>query len=60
MTRDDFMMFFRDNEKLNTLSAEDRREVFSTILNGSSDFNKELFDDILSDYGVTDLEVINC
>lgn len=58
MTRDDFMNFFRDDEKLNTLSVCDRIEVFSTILLGSSDFTKELLDEILSDYGVSHLEII--
>ena len=52
------MEFFRDNDKLNTLSVDDRIEVFSTILLGSSDFKKKLFDDIFSDYGITNLEVI--
>lgn len=51
------MDFFRDTEKLNTLSVDDRLEVFSTILLGSSDFKKKLFDDIFSDYGVQHLEV---
>ena len=46
MTRNDFMNFFRNDEKLNELSVEDRVEVFSTILLGSSDFKKELFDKI--------------
>jgi hypothetical protein len=58
ITRDDFMTFFRDDESLNTLSADDRVEVFSTILTGSSDFAKELFDEIFSDYCVSHLEVI--
>lgn len=58
ITRDDFMEFFRNNDKLNTLSVDDRIEVFSTILLGSSDFKKKLFDDIFSDYGITNLEVI--
>lgn len=58
ITRDDFMKFFRDNEKLNLLSPDDRIEVFSTILLGSSDFKKKLFDDIFSDYCVTNLKVI--
>ncbi|MDI9320012.1 MAG: hypothetical protein QM530_05985 [Phycisphaerales bacterium] len=58
ITRDHYMEFFRDNNKLNTLSVEDRIEVFSTILLGSSDFKKKLFDDIFSDYGVTNLKVI--
>lgn len=58
ITRDEFMEFFRDNDKLDTLSVDDRIEVFSTILLGSSDFNKKLFDDIFSDYCVINLEVI--
>jgi len=58
ITRADFMEFFRDNDKLNTLSADDRVEVFSTILLGSSDFKKKLFDDIFIDYCINNLEVI--
>lgn len=58
ITREDFMDFFRDNDKLNTLSVDDRIEVFSTILTGGSDFKKKLFDEIFSDYGITNLEVI--
>jgi hypothetical protein len=58
ITRDDFMEFFRDNEKLNTLSPDDRIEVFSTILLGSSDFSKKLLNDILLDYGVDDLRIV--
>lgn len=58
LTKDNFMDFFRDNEKLNLLSADDRIEVFSTILIGSSDFKKKLFDDIFADYGIFNLEVI--
>lgn len=58
LTRDDFMKFFRDTEKLNLLSSDDRIEVFSTILLGSSDFKKKLFDSFFSDYWITNLEVI--
>ena len=58
ITRDDFMDFFRNTESLNTLSPDDRVEVFSTILLGSSDFKKKLFDEIFSDYCVSHLEVI--
>jgi hypothetical protein len=58
MTRDDFMAFFRNDECLNTLSAADRIEVFSQILLGSSDFTKKLLDDILSDYCVGHLGVV--
>lgn len=58
MTRNDFMEFFRDTDKLNELSPDDRIEVFSTILLGASDFTKELLDTILSDYCVEHLSVI--
>jgi hypothetical protein len=51
------MASFRDEECLNTLSVADRKEVFSYILLGSSDFTKKLLDDILSDYCVEHLEV---
>jgi len=57
-TREDFMNFFRDDDMLNHLSVDDRIEVFSTILLGSSDFKKELLDEIFSDYGIGHLKVI--
>ncbi len=56
--RDDFMAFFRDDEKLNLLSVDDRMEIFSTILLGNSDFKLNLFKDIFSDYSVTHLDII--
>ena len=52
------MTFFRDDEKLNELSPDDRVEVFSTVLLGSSDFKKKLFDTIFADYAIENLEVI--
>ena len=58
MDRDEFMKFFRDDEQLNTLSVDDRIEIFETVLVGSSDLAKERLDRILSDYSVSDLEVI--
>jgi len=58
ITRTDFMNFFRDNDKLDLLSVDDKIEVFSTILLGSCDFKKKLLDEIFSDYGVSHLEVI--
>jgi hypothetical protein len=58
LKREDFMAFFRNEESLNKLSADDRIEIFSTILLGSSDFNKKLFDDIFSDYGINHLSII--
>jgi hypothetical protein len=58
ISREDFMNFFRDEEKLNELTVEDRIEIFRYILIGSSDFTKELLDEILSDYCVENLEII--
>ena len=58
MSRDEFMDFFRDDDSLSQLSVDDRIEIFSTILLGSSDFTKELLDRIFSDYCVSNLQII--
>ena len=60
ITREDFMAFFRDTEKLNELSPDDRVEIFRTALLGSSDFTIDLFNEILIDYSVDHLEVTAC
>ena len=52
------MKFFRDDEKLNELTPDDRIEIFRTILTGSSDFTKELLENIMSDYSVAHLKVL--
>lgn len=57
MERQDFMSFFRNDEKLNTLSTDDRIEVFSSILSGGSDITTELLQGLLQDYGVDDIVV---
>lgn len=59
MTRDDFMSFFRNDEQLNTLSNDDRVEIFAQILSGGSDLTKEFLEDILADYSVTHIEIID-
>jgi len=56
--RHDFMAFFRDDDKLNQLSTDDRVEIFKTILVGSSDINKKLLTNLLVDYGVDHLQVV--
>ena len=56
--RNDFMSFFRNTERLNTLSNDDRLEVFSYILSGSSDISKELLESIICDYSQGTLKVI--
>ncbi len=58
MSREDFMNFFRETEKLNQLSPDDRVEIFRTILLGSSDLTMDLLNEILGDYSVNNLEVI--
>jgi hypothetical protein len=58
MNRDDFMEFFRDEEKLNTLSPDDRAEVFASILTGGSDFTKKFLDEVLSNYEVDHLGIV--
>ena len=58
ISRDDFMNFFRDDEKLNELTIDDRVEIFSSILCGCSDFTKGLLENILFDYNVKTIEII--
>ncbi len=58
MNRDAFMAFFRDDERLQTLTADDRIELFCQIMTGSSDFTKVLLDAVLKDYCVTHLRVL--
>ncbi len=58
INRDDFMSFFRNTEKLNELSPDDRIEIFRTILLGSNDLTFELLNEILKDYSVENLAII--
>jgi hypothetical protein len=53
-----FMGFFRDDEMLNQLTADDRIEIFLQVLLGSSDIIKELLDQLLRDYSVVGLQVV--
>ena len=57
INREDFMDFFRNDEKLNTLSTEDRDEIFVQILQGSSDITKDLLNELISDYNVHNLKI---
>lgn len=57
MNRDNFMRFFRDNNMLNSLSVDDRIEIFSTILLGKTDITFELLNNLLIEYDVEDLEI---
>lgn len=53
-----FMDFFRDDEMLNQLTADDRIEIFLQVLLGSSDITKELLDQLLRNYSVVGLQVV--
>ena len=57
INREEFMRFFRNDEFLNQLTADDRIEIFTQILIGSSDISKELLNHLLLDYNVDSLEV---
>lgn len=59
ITREEFMHFFRDDEKLNDLTPDDRIEIFRTILIGNSDITKELLNELILDYSVHNLEVLD-
>ncbi len=52
------MTFFRDDDSLNQLTVDDRMEIFSTILVGSSDFTVELLEGVLNDYMVVGVDFI--
>ena len=58
MNRDEFMAFFRDDERLQTLTADDRIEIFGQIMTGNSDFTKTLIESVLKDYCITHLRVL--
>ena len=49
------MEFFRSDSFNQEMSVEDCREVFATVLKGSSDFTAEFLNEILSDYSVGDV-----
>lgn len=58
-SKEDFMAFFRDNEKLNTLPVGDRIEIFCTVLLGSSDITYDLLNNLLIDYNVDNLKIVH-
>lgn len=50
MTREQFMEFFRNDDTLNTLSADDRIEIFTDILLGDSDISESLLQNLCDNY----------
>jgi hypothetical protein len=59
VSREDFMTFFRNDELLTLLTTDDRIEIFSSILMGDGDFTKELLDQVLRDYDVSHLIIVD-
>lgn len=57
INKEDFMNFFRNDEKLNTLSNDDRIEIFLQILQGSSDITKDLLTELICDYQVHNIKI---
>jgi hypothetical protein len=57
ITREEFMNFFIDDEKLNELTVDDRVEIFQSILVGSSDITQKLLQNLINDYNVQHLIV---
>lgn len=57
--REHFMAFFRNDEKLNQLSTDDRIEIFMSILQGSSDISKDLLVNLISDYCVSWIDIMD-
>lgn len=55
--RDDFMAFFRSDTFHESVSVDDAKEVFRTVLHGSSDITKELLTETASDYEVNVLRL---
>lgn len=55
--RDDFMQFLRDKSKLDQLTQEERTEIFRYALLGSSDFTKDLFEDLFEKYGIVNMNI---
>lgn len=58
ITRDQFMEFFRSDTFHEQMSDDDCREIFALSLKGASDFTAEFLNDILSDFSVTNLTVV--
>lgn len=59
ITRDQFMAFFRSGTFYEHMSDDDCREVFATVLKGGSDLTAEFLNDLLEDYSVEDVIVVN-
>lgn len=60
LERDVFMHLFRNSDRLHRqLSPDDCCEVFSNILQGQGDIDKELLRGLENDYDVDLIEILN-
>lgn len=60
MDRATFMALWRDNGQLDReLTPDDRREIFLTALQGSSDLSRGLLEELCKEYGESLDNVLN-
>jgi len=59
MSREEFMEYWRSDESSEELTVDDRMEIFTEAPVGASDITKEVLDNILVDYCITNLEIID-
>ncbi|EPK1400729.1 hypothetical protein JX785_002550 [Acinetobacter baumannii] len=57
MDREHFMDFFRNDEKLEQLTPEDRIEIFLNVLLGSSDIDVKLLNELLNNYDIRNIVI---
>ncbi|QRY90598.1 hypothetical protein [Acinetobacter baumannii] len=55
MDREHFMDFFRNDEKLEQLTPDDRIEIFLNVLLGSSDIDVKLLNELLNNYDISNM-----
>jgi hypothetical protein len=58
ITREQFLEYFRSENYAEELSVEDKIEVFSTALAGSSDITYSLLESVCADYDVNLEDII--
>ncbi|ENZ1642569.1 hypothetical protein ACRQ9C_003805 [Acinetobacter baumannii] len=57
MDREHFMDFFRNDEKLEQLTPDDRIEIFLNVLLGSSDIDVKLLNELLNNYVISNIVI---
>ncbi|AHX67244.1 hypothetical protein MW722_003402 [Acinetobacter baumannii] len=57
MDREHFMDFFRNDEKLEQLTPDDRIEIFLNVLLGSSDIDVKLLNELLNNYDISNIVI---